>query len=176
MLDLQEALGRLGYHAGAKDGVFGPYTRGAVLAFQAANGLGTDGVVGRMTWAALEGYGDRPVAPAPYRALSTKDLRDRGSRTIAAADKTQVAQVVGGGAALAGATATLSTEIRMARDGIEEVGAGLSATGPLSEILPWALAILSLIGVGVAVYTWWQASRAKVARTEDAQNGANVGR
>ena len=165
VLDWQEALGSLGYHSGKKDGIFGAYTEGSTMEFQKANGLVSDGIVGRMPWAAMEN------APrgAPARAhVSTKSLREAGSRTIAAADKTQVAQVVAAGAGMTG----LAMEVQTARDGLEAV----QATGTLGDILPWALAALSLVGVAVAAYSWWQANRAKAARVDDAQTGANLGR
>ena len=51
---LQERLNELGYDCGAVDGKFGDNTRRAVIAFQGAHGLKTDGVVGTQTWAALD--------------------------------------------------------------------------------------------------------------------------
>jgi peptidoglycan hydrolase-like protein with peptidoglycan-binding domain len=36
------------------DGTFSPSTHAAVMAFQAANGLEVDGIVGRETWKALD--------------------------------------------------------------------------------------------------------------------------
>ena len=50
--ELQQRLNKLGEQLGA-DGIFGPATHAAVVAFQASNGLVPDGVVGRQTWAKL---------------------------------------------------------------------------------------------------------------------------
>ena len=43
------------------DGVFGPQTRAAVVAFQEGAGLTADGIVGPHTWAALPDGGPMPV-------------------------------------------------------------------------------------------------------------------
>ncbi len=50
---LQRELNGLGYTVGAIDGTYGPATVSAVKAFQSANGLTPDGVVGSKTLAAL---------------------------------------------------------------------------------------------------------------------------
>lgn len=50
---LQELLNALGYDCGGGDGIFGSKTKAAVLAFQKANGLGADGIVGPLTWGKL---------------------------------------------------------------------------------------------------------------------------
>jgi Putative peptidoglycan binding domain len=50
---LQQALTRLGFSAGKADGTYGPLTKTAVVAFQQANGLTTDGIVGAQTAAKL---------------------------------------------------------------------------------------------------------------------------
>lgn len=49
----QGALDKLGYSPGPIDGIFGPKTLAAVLAFQTDHGLLVDGIVGRFTRAAL---------------------------------------------------------------------------------------------------------------------------
>jgi peptidoglycan hydrolase-like protein with peptidoglycan-binding domain len=51
--ELQRALTRAGYDPGSPDGAFGENTEEAVVAFQLANGLSPDGIVGPATADAL---------------------------------------------------------------------------------------------------------------------------
>ncbi len=53
---LQSALINACQNPGTIDGVFGPRTQAAVVAFQRAKGLTADGIVGPRTWAALKPY------------------------------------------------------------------------------------------------------------------------
>lgn len=53
---LQTLLNRAGYEL-AVDGIFGTMTRCSVKGFQSERGLQVDGIVGKQTWAALEGGG-----------------------------------------------------------------------------------------------------------------------
>lgn len=61
VLALQRRLASLGYWLGRPDGVFGDATEQAVFALQKAAGIGTDGIVGPLTRAALA----RGVVPRP---------------------------------------------------------------------------------------------------------------
>ena len=65
VVEAQEILTMCGYDCGAVDGVYGTKTIEAVKRFQADNGLDPDGVVGRMTWAALAtAEAQAPMAPS----------------------------------------------------------------------------------------------------------------
>lgn len=76
---LQEILDELGYEAGPIDGIFGPMTAAAVLAFQQDQGLAVDGLVGSQTTEAIAaftrssagvlGLGDRGEAVREVQAL-----------------------------------------------------------------------------------------------------------
>ena len=50
---VQTRLKSWGYYTGAVDGIYGPKTRAAVIAFQKKNGLVADGIVGPKTAAAI---------------------------------------------------------------------------------------------------------------------------
>lgn len=53
---IQVALQKAGFDPGIIDGRIGKKTREAISAFQVANGLATDGRVGKDTWAKLKEY------------------------------------------------------------------------------------------------------------------------
>ena len=56
---LQTALKNAGYDPGTIDGKMGKQTREAIKAFQKANGLSADGVVGKLTWSLLREHLDK---------------------------------------------------------------------------------------------------------------------
>ena len=75
---LQERLNAKGYNAGSVDGIFGKNTREAVMAFQKANGLAADGIVGKLTWAKL--YDTTAALPSASTVTGTQPMVYRGSR------------------------------------------------------------------------------------------------
>ena len=60
--DLQSRLAGLGYYTGEIDGEFGPGTKEAVTAFQKANGLEADGIVGEETSKLLFSVNAKPFS------------------------------------------------------------------------------------------------------------------
>ena len=71
VLELQRALGALGFACGADDGIFGAITEMALRKFQVNMGLPSDGIAGAYTFAApattnkrLSGRGRMPAAEA----------------------------------------------------------------------------------------------------------------
>lgn len=59
---IQRALKSAGYYDGTIDGKVGTRTKEAIRRFQRDNGLVTDGICGRQTWARLKSSGSRGVA------------------------------------------------------------------------------------------------------------------
>lgn len=54
VLVAQDGLNTLGYRTGGLDGIFGPQTRNAVIAYQRNVGLIADGIVGCNTWRSIQ--------------------------------------------------------------------------------------------------------------------------
>ena len=69
VLELQQALGALGFPTGVEDGIFGAFTEDAVRKFQRNMGLPSDGIVGAYTYATIRNLahswqGKKPLATA----------------------------------------------------------------------------------------------------------------
>jgi len=76
---LQQRLAALHYFdVRTADGVFGPNTYHAVIAFQKVQGLARDGVVGPVTWAKLA----KPYVPAPRYRVATASLEVNLARQV----------------------------------------------------------------------------------------------
>jgi peptidoglycan hydrolase-like protein with peptidoglycan-binding domain len=151
---LQVELSALGYIS-FPDGKYGPNTVSAVKKFQRANGLEEDGVAGPQTMDVLRS--DRAV---PYARESSEDLlRDRGSKTIAAADAQNV--TVMATTLVAGAGAVLETTQQ----------ASTVAEGAWTLLTEKWWIVLLLVGMFV-VYRL--AERIKAARVEAARSGENL--
>ena len=75
---LQEKLNAKGFNSGNVDGIFGAETYAAVTAFQKANSLGVDGIVGKLTWGKL--YGVSPAMPVETTTVVGRPMVSYGSR------------------------------------------------------------------------------------------------
>ncbi|MCV0428855.1 MAG: N-acetylmuramidase domain-containing protein [Roseibium sp.] len=171
---LQERLVALGYHV-KPDGDFGPATRRQVIAFQADNGLNTDGVVGIKTGEMLERAVPINEQPGGTREnLTVKDLRKAGSQTVKQADRLTK---LGVGALVTGLGAE-ALEVVGSVPGLETLK-GLSDT--IHQVTKLAEPILQLIGdnkwlalvaIGCAIY--WGARQIKLRRLSDAREWRHV--
>ncbi len=90
---LQNKLKAAGFNPGPVDGIFGPKTKAAVVAFQRAKGITVDGIVGPQTWGKLNGTsGPTPSQPRPPAGRGTaeafvqKALAQAGDRYIFGAE------------------------------------------------------------------------------------------
>jgi len=76
---IQNILQGQGYNVGPIDGLYGPQTQAAVSAFQKSKSLVPDGIVGPLTWDALQG---KPPAPAVLPPLSAPATPEPGMGTL----------------------------------------------------------------------------------------------
>lgn len=84
VLALQQALADRGYFSGKADGLFGPCTRAAVMAFQRDNHLTADGVAGEHTLAALREpvKSSRGLAPGTVANILQTARRFLGTKYV----------------------------------------------------------------------------------------------
>ncbi|MDO5021771.1 MAG: peptidoglycan-binding domain-containing protein [Eubacteriales bacterium] len=84
---IQIKLNELGFDAGAVDGLAGEKTVAAIKAFQKANGLSQDGIVGKYTWAKLFSGVVITQAPKPL-PTATPEPQKKGEPYFAIANTT----------------------------------------------------------------------------------------
>jgi uncharacterized protein (TIGR02594 family) len=157
--DVQTRLRALGYHeVGAIDGVIGPRTRAAILAFRDDNALPLLPIIDVALTEALERAAPRAVAPA--RAEGSPEQ----SRIVASAN----AQI---GLGVIGAAGTLGSQIAPAlaeAERAQDLGARMVALFGMHNWLP---AVLPWLGLAVFIGVILYALRSRSVRIEDHRTG-----
>jgi len=164
---LQQILSSLGYHSGAIDGDFGRATKGATVAFQSDYDLVADGVVGELTWAKLE-----VAKPKPVRAATMDDLREKGSETIAVADKVEKYVTRGAKTLVGGSGADLLLDVPQVMDTAQTFLGGLQQM----IIENWLVLLLAALGVAALFVVPPLLERLRQGRLNDHRTGRNMGR
>lgn len=124
---VQQDLAKLGFEPGPVDGLDGPSTKAAIMAFQSANGLVSDGIAGPMTLEEIE------------RQLSAKK----------SATTDRAAKAGTGAAATSGVAAGVAQK---ATEALQEASDSLQPLVQVSDIIMWTFIIIALAGAGVALY------------------------
>lgn len=157
--DVQARLRGLGYHeVGTADGIMGPRTRAAILAFRDDNSLPLVPIIDVALTEALEAAGLREVAVERAEGVPTE------SRIVTAANAQIGLGALGAIGSVSSQIAPAITEAEGARALAERVFGILGLEGWLSTALPW---VGAAVFVGVIVY----AVKARSARIEDHRTG-----
>ena len=157
--DVQTRLRSLGYHeVGGADGMIGPRTRAAILAFRDDNGLPLVPIIDVALEEALAVAPRRTVAPE--RASGAPE----NSRIVTAANAQIGLGVLGAAGSLTSQIAPALSEAEQARDTASRIFALAGLEDWLTVALPW---IGMVMFVGVIFY----ALKARSARIEDHQTG-----
>lgn len=158
---LQQALNDKGYQAGAVDGKWGKMTRDAVMAFKADNNLD----VSDRSVSLSKVIRAKPRAIESRQDATVADLRERGSTTVAGADKVEAASYVAG----VGATGYAALDKFELVSGI---WARIKwAWEPISEDFGWLLTSPFLYVGALAIVAIYYARKVKAKRLEEFKQG-----
>ncbi|EDM72244.1 hypothetical protein RAZWK3B_08341 [Roseobacter sp. AzwK-3b] len=157
--DVQSRLKALGYHeVGAIDGIIGPRTRAAILAFRDDNSLPRMPVIDVALKEALRGAPPRDIAPERAQGAPER------SRIINAAN----AQI---GLGAVGAAGSLASQLDPVLRDAETAQGLLARLMDSLGVAHWAPTLLPLCAALVFALVIFYALRARAARLEDHQSG-----
>lgn len=150
----QTALKKLGYYNDVVDGISGPHTRAAVMAFQSANHLAVDGIVGPHTLAVLNSSSAVAASSSSATAsvLSTSDTQALVDSIISDAKALQGVPYHYGGTTTSGFDCSGFTSYVFAKNGITlpRTSAEQYAQGSPTTLVPGALVFFSTVTSGVS--------------------------
>jgi hypothetical protein len=172
----QKRLAELGYAVGAVDGRFGSRTRAAVMAFQAENGLVSDGRIDALTRAALGRDNAKPMPVGERAKVTGDDLAKAGSETVVSARVMQDA-----GKVLLSTSAVAGVEQQLGLlDGLKgwtaELGTLRGVTDTSIDLLQWMTRHWWLLAVVLGYLTWTYGRKIEWRRVRDHVLGLNLGR
>ncbi len=174
VIAFQQRLAALGYPIGRPDGIYGSRTRAAVLAFQAENGLVTDGKIGPQTRQALNSDAAKPM-PIGERATETKDdLKAAGSTTLQATDAVKAAAKGLGSVASISVVADQAGFLDRGKALLDEMTQYRGVVSGLSEVLIWATGHWFYFVPLVAYFGWKWAKTIEVQRVIKHQLGLDA--
>ncbi len=135
----QERLTALGYPVGKVDGAYGSRTRAAVLAFQAENGIATDGRIGPQTRSALNSENAKAM-PLGERVLDTKEgLKAQGDPTLKATDAVKTTVKAIGTTASSFVIADQTGLLDSAGTLLQDMSQFKGVASGMAEVLHWAV-------------------------------------
>jgi peptidoglycan hydrolase-like protein with peptidoglycan-binding domain len=157
--DVQQRLRALGYHeVGTADGIMGPRTRGAILAFRDDNQLSLVPIIDVALTEALASALPKPIADERGAGVPSE------SRIVTAANAQIGLGTLGAIGTVGAQLGPAVTEAEGAQALADRVFAILGLDGWLSTALPW---VGAAVFVGVIIY----AVKVRNARIEDHRTG-----
>ena len=156
---LQQQLSDLGYSVGHVDGDFGSRTREAQLAFEADNGLVTDGIASDADMAVMDRAKPRPVSDSRKNATLTS-LAERSTIARASLHNITAGSLLSGAGA-AGVLNEFSGSISVISEAFYAVKGFLQDNG----------LVIGLVGIGFGGWIAWQAWKSGNARVQGERAG-----
>lgn len=179
---LQTRLLDLLYPVGRVDGIYGSRMRAAVLAFQAENGIATDGSIGPQTRNALNSETAKPMPQGERATETAADLKAAGSEIITDAQSVKtIAKGVLAIATTTGAAQQVTADkpadlIVSTKDMVTEVGSWKSIVTALSDTFAWATSHWWVFAIVAGFMFYRYGAKIELRRVIDHRLGLSLGR